>query len=148
MASELVMLAGVTQGVEQIELKKGIKTGLPGDKTHSTLQLANALAYTYKRDTVRIDGNVVKASHGETRTEILGSGDGSKPLQQFSLKQPPLTFVSASNPSGVDSTLKVYVNDVQWHESGTLVGLGGTDRHFMTQTDDEGKTTVIFGNGL
>lgn len=137
MARELVMVSGVEQGFDDT---------LPGDKTLSTLVLANSLAYAYKRGSVTIYGNVVKATHGETRTETLGSGDGSNPLQQFSLKQPPLTFVSASNPSGVDSTLKVYINDVQWHESGTLVGLGGTDRHFVTQTDDEGKTTVIFGN--
>jgi predicted phage baseplate assembly protein len=125
----------------------GAPTPLPGDKTHTFIKLAEQLAYCFKRDTVEIHGNVITATHGETRTESLGSGDGSKPLQQFILKQPPLTFVAASNPSGVDSTLKVYVNDVQWRESDTLVGLSGNDRRFVTQTDDEGNTAVIFGNG-
>jgi hypothetical protein len=144
-ASELVMLAGVTQDVETLE---NGKTNQPGDKTHTFLTVAEkGLAYRYKRDTVKIYGNVVKATHGETRNETLGGGDGSKGFQQFTLKQPPLTFVSAPNPAGVDSTLVVRVNDVQWHETESLAGLLPTDRKFITRTDDEGKTTVIFGNG-
>lgn len=153
--SELSMLSTVSQSVRmqsQQPSQDGDTTPLadmplPGDKTHTFIKLAERLAYCFKRDTVKIYGNVVVATHGETRTESLGSGDGSKPLQQFILKQPPLTFVSAPNPSGVDSTLKVYINDVQWHESNTLFGLQGRDRRFVTQTDDEGKTAVIFGNG-
>src|SRR4030095_10712846 len=62
-------------------------------------------------------------------------------------KQPPLTFIPAPNPKGDDSTLKVYVNDVEWHETDTLAGLGPKDRKFITKTDDDNKTSVIFGNG-
>ena len=138
--SELSMLSTVSQNVNS-------KTLLPGDKIHTFIKLAERLAYCFKRDSVKIYGNVVVATHGETRTETLGSGDGSKPLQQFTLKQPPLTFVPAPNPSGVDSTLKIYINDVQWHESHTLFGLQAKERRFVTQTDDDGKTAVIFGNG-
>jgi hypothetical protein len=136
-ASELVMLAGVQQGPD---------LDLPGDKIHTTLRLANKLAYCYKRDTVTIYGNVVKATHGETRPEVLGSGDGSKTLQSFTLKQPPLTHVSAPTPAGVASTLHVRVNDVEWHEVDSLAGLGPNDRNFITRTDDDAKTTVGFGN--
>jgi predicted phage baseplate assembly protein len=89
----------------------------------------------------------VKATHGETRQETLGNGDGSQAFQQFTLKQPPLTFVSASNPSGVDSTLEVFVNNVQWHEADTLAGHGPKDRIFVTKTGDDDKTIVTFGNG-
>jgi hypothetical protein len=60
---------------------------LPGDTLHTTLIFVEPLAYTYKRDTVTINANVAKASHGETRKEVLGSGDGSKALQQFTLKR-------------------------------------------------------------
>ncbi len=136
--SELLMIAG---------LKHDYDPSLPGDKIHTTLSLATPLAYRYRRDTLSIYGNVVKATHGETRNETLGSGDGSQALQSFVLKQPPLTFVPAPNPSGVDSTLKVYVNDVEWHETDTLAGLGPKDRNFVTKTDDAAKTAVIFGNG-
>lgn len=152
--SELAMLASVTQAVG-VQLKGSDRNGepspdftiLPGDKTRTFIQLAKELEYCFKRDTVAIYGNVVKATHGETRKEVLGSGDGAKALQSFFLKQPPLTYVSASNPSGVDSTLRVYVNDVQWKEMDALAGLSPTDRNFITKTDDDSKTTIVFGNG-
>lgn len=137
-ATELVMLAGVVQDYDP---------AVPGETIHTRLQLANDLAYCYKRDTVTIYGNVAKATHGETRQEVLGSGDGSKPFQRFTLKQPPVTFVSAPTPSGVASSLVVRVNDIQWHEAESLVGLAPADRQFTTQTDDEEKMTVIFGDG-
>ena len=132
----------------------GIKAGnfwgwrISTGKVFTILTLANALAYSYDLNTVTIYGNVVKATNGATCQEVLGNGDGSQAWQQFTLKQPPLTFVSAANPSGVDSTLVVRVNDVEWHETDTLAGLGPKDRKFITQTDDGGNTTVIFGNGL
>jgi predicted phage baseplate assembly protein len=151
--SELAMLATVTQDVQQRQQPPDTDgtspslTPLTGDKLHTFINLANKLEYCFKRDTVTIYGNVVKATHGETRKEVLGSGDGAKALQSFVLKPPPLTFVSASNPSGVDSTLKVYINNVQWRETDSLAGLSPTDRSFITKTDDEGKTMVVFGSG-
>ena len=137
-ASELVMLAGVEQGFD---------TNLPDDKIHSTLILANDLAYCYKRETATIYGNVARATHGETRTEVLGSGDASKALQQFSLKQTPLTYVAATTPTGTESTLKAYVNDIRWHEAKSLTELKPTHRRFITRTDDQDETTLVFGDG-
>jgi predicted phage baseplate assembly protein len=137
-ASELLMVSG---------LRQDFNASLPGDTTHTTLLLGTPTAYSYKRDTLVIYGNVVKATHGETRNETLGSGDGSQALQSFTLKQPPLTYVPAPVPSGIQSTLKVYVNNVQWHEVDTLAGLGPKDRNFITQTDDNAVPTVIFGDG-
>jgi hypothetical protein len=137
-ASELLMVSGLRQDFDAT---------LPGDKTRTTLLLATPTANSYKRETVTIYANVVKATHGETRNETLGNGDGSQAFQQFTLKQPPLTFVSAPNPSGVDSTLEIFVNDVQWHEANTLAGHGPKDRIFVTKTGDDDKTTVTFGNG-
>ena len=142
-ASELVMLSGVTQRVAKV---KGSNDNLPGDKTHTFLQLAKPLEYQYKRDTVTIYGNVVKASHGETRSEVLGSGDGSKAFQHFPLRQPPLTYLAAPTAAGAVSTLAVRVNDILWHEADSLAGLKPSDRLYITKTDDD-KTTVIFGNG-
>jgi len=137
--AELVMLA---------EVQHYIDTTLPGDTTHTYIRFAQPLAFTYKRDTVIIYGNVVKATHGETRNETLGAGDGSKVLQSFALRQPPLTYVPSPTPAGAESTLKVYVNDVEWHEADALADLGRRDRAFITKTDDDGKTTVVFGNGV
>ncbi len=145
--SELVMLAAVRQGVSQVRDPKNRLINLPGDTTHTTLVLAEGLAYSYKRDTVTIYGNVAPATHGETRQEILGSGDGSKALQQFTLRQAPLTYTAATTPSGVASSLAVYVNNIRWHETSSLAGLGPSDRNFVTRSDDANKTTIVFGNG-
>jgi predicted phage baseplate assembly protein len=148
-ASELVMLSGVRQGVKQISSDDNkAAIDLPNDTTHTFIQLATPLAYKYKRDTVTIYGNVVKATHGETRTEILGSGDSSQVFQQFMLRQPPLTYVAAPILAGAASTLELRVNDLLWHETDSLVELQPTDRKYITRTDDEDKTTVIFGNRL
>jgi uncharacterized phage protein gp47/JayE len=146
-ASELVMLSGVIQDVFKVDLGNGQTADLPGDKTHTFLQLANGLAYCYKRDTVTIYGNVVKATHGETRQEVLGSGDSRQAWQSFTLKQSPLTFVSAPTAAGAASTLEVRVNDVRWHEAEGLFLAGPNDRDYVTTTDDDSKTGVTFGDG-
>src|SRR5260370_39355307 len=141
------MLAEVRHGVMLVGEARGPEDGLPGDVTHTLTQRAKQLEYFYKRDSVTIYDNVVKATHGETRNEVLGAGDATKPFQSFTLRQPPLTYVASSTPAGADSTLKVYVNDVQWKETDTLVDLAPIDRSFVTRTDDESKTAIIFGNG-
>jgi Baseplate J-like protein len=148
--AELVMLNVVRHGTKRLPMsseKSGETVALPGDKTHTFLTLSHSLAYCYKRDTLIIYGNVVKATHGETRIEVLGNGDGSKPMQTFALRQSPLTYLSAGTPDGAASTLVVRVNDVQWHETDSLAGLKPADRLFFTETDDESKTKIVFGNG-
>lgn len=137
-AVELVMLAGVEQKADPL---------LPGDKTHTALILENDLAYAYRRASVKIYGNVVKATNGETRNEVMGSGDATQAFQQFALKQPPLTYVSAPTVDGIESTLHVRVNDVEWHESDSLALLTSADRNYVTVTDDDAKTSVVFGDG-
>ena len=137
-ATELVMLAAIDQRFDP---------NLKGDKTHTFLRLSTDLGFSYKRDTLIVYGNVVNATHGETRKETLGSGNASKPLQEFTLKQSPLTFVAASNPDGVESTLQVRVNDVLWHETDGLADLGPHDYHYVTKANDDDKTSVIFGTG-
>jgi hypothetical protein len=117
------------------------------DSAHTILQFAKPLAFPYLRDTVTIYGNVVKATHGETRNETLGGGDGSKAFQTFALRQFPLTYVSADTPEGAASTLKVYVNDVEWHEAKRLADLDPSDRSFLTSTGDDDKTSITFGDG-
>ncbi|MEK8033512.1 putative baseplate assembly protein [Ideonella sp. DXS29W] len=137
-AAELMMVSSLVHGYD---------AHLPGDKIHTTLQLATRSAFRYKRDTVTVFGNVVRATHGETRQELLGSGDATQALQSFTLKQPPLTFVSAPTAAGAESTLYVYVDDVRWHETGSLAWLGPKDRGFVTRTDDAGATHITFGDG-
>jgi predicted phage baseplate assembly protein len=138
-AQELVMIAGIEQRYDP---------SLQGDSAHTSLVLANeGLSYEYKRDTVTFYANVVKATHGETRQEVLGSGDGAQAFQRFDLKQGPLTYVAAPNPDGVASTLEVRVDGVRWHEAEMLFALEPGSRSYITQADNEQKTTVVFGDG-
>ncbi len=157
--SELVMLAAVGNGKKTIENEvqskgealpggdKGSPPPLPDDKTHTFLKLSESLAYCYRRDTVSIYANVTKATHGETRNEVLGSGDGSRAFQEFQLRQSPLTYLAAPTPAGAESTLKARVDDVLWHETDSLAGLEPIDRNYITTKDDDSKTTAVFGNG-
>ncbi|WP_233260116.1 putative baseplate assembly protein [Luteibacter sp. OK325] len=139
-AAELVMIAGIEQGSN---------SQLPGDTVHSTLVFASkGLAYQYVRSTVSIYANVVRATNGETRNEVLGNGDGTVAMPTFALKQAPLTFVSAPTVDGVQSTLKVVVNGVRWHEVDSLAGATNADRSFVTSTADDGKISVTFGDGV
>ena len=151
-SSELLMLSEVRHGVApagpQVSDAKEGPPPLPGDKLHTYIKVATALAYCYKRDKATIYGNVVHATHGETRRESLGNGDATQIFQQATLKQPPLTYVSAATVSGVESSLQVIVNDIIWHESDSLAGLGPNDRSFITKTADDNTTTVVFGDGV
>lgn len=137
-SAELTMLATIQQ----------VTAGAPGEQSRTVITLATALSYTYQRDSVTIYANVTHATHGQTRHEVLGSGDASQARQQFTLKQPPLTYVSAATPAGAASTLQVRVNDLLWHEAAGPSDLAPNDRKYITRTADDATTTVVFGDGV
>ena len=114
---------------------------------YTQITLETKLNNDYVRDTVIIYGNVARATHGETKTEVLGSGNASQSYQHFTLRQSPLTYVTADTPSGAESTLQVRVNDILWHEVPTLYGRNSDERVYITRIDDDGKTTIQFGDG-
>jgi hypothetical protein len=113
------------------------------------LNFTGNLTHIYKRDTVTINANVAHATHGETtKTEVLGSGDGSQPFQRFALKQKPLTYVSAATATGTKSTLEVRVNNVLWDETRTLYKLPPEERAYVIRRTDDDQTNVQFGDGI
>jgi predicted phage baseplate assembly protein len=112
------------------------------------IRFERPLANDYLLESVRINANVAPATHGETRAEVLGSGDATQVFQKFVLKHPPLTYLSASNAAGAESTIQVYVNDVRWEERPTLYAAGPNDRVFIIRHDTQGNTYVQFGDGL
>lgn len=129
MVSELIEIAEVV-GVDKILLKA-------------------PLSNVYLRHTVEINANVALATHGETKSEILGSGSGALVFQKFKLKQIPLTYIASSvSASGAESTLEIRVNDIKWKESSTLFGKSPNDRAFVTRAEDDGITFVQFGDGI
>lgn len=149
-SSELAMIASVEHRVATVPCPHpgGGEEDLPGDHLHTFLCLAVPLAYRYRRPTVTVYGNVVRATHGETRTEVLGSGDATRRFPQFALKQPPLTYLPAPTAAGATSTLEVFVDGVRWHEAEDLIGAGPNDRRYLVHTDDAGAARVGFGDGV
>jgi len=136
---ELAMLSGLTHGYDP---------ELPGDATHTTLILATPIGYAYRRDTVVISSNVAAANHGETRAETLGAGDATKPFLSFDLKQSPLTFTPEISAAGVRSSLHVLVDEVEWREAPSLVGLAPGEHAYVTRIAEDGKVSVTFGDGV
>ncbi|MFJ5110533.1 putative baseplate assembly protein [Streptomyces sp. NPDC088551] len=137
--TELAVIAAVEQALDP---------RLPGDHVHTKLTLTTDLAHRYRRDTVRVQGNVVPASHGESRDEPIGSGDADRINQTFPLWQSPLTWLPADNPLGATPTLEVRVDGLLWHAVDSLAGRGPRDRVYVTGTAADGRTTVTFGDGV
>jgi predicted phage baseplate assembly protein len=91
-------------------------------------------------------GNVARASQGQTVTgEVVGSGDASATFQSFTLQRQPLTYVPSSAPGGVNSTLRLFVNQLQWTEVPELFGQSPAAQVFSTRTTENGKTLIQAG---
>ena len=112
------------------------------------LTLNAALAGIYDATTVTVNANAVQATNGQTVQEILGSGDATNDALSFTLKQSPLTYVTAPSGSGAQSTLQVWVNNLRWTEVPNLLSSGPADRVFVTSVNPSGQTVVTFGNGI
>jgi hypothetical protein len=121
-------------------------TAVAGDFT--TLGLSAALGRVYDAASTSVNANAVGCTHGETQQEILGSGDATNDALQFTLKQAPLTYVSAATGNGAASTLQVWVNNLQWHELPNMLAAASADRVFTTQPTQSGNVAVQFGNGI
>ncbi|OAI56722.1 hypothetical protein AYO49_03685 [Verrucomicrobiaceae bacterium SCGC AG-212-N21] len=145
-SEELALIAGV----EHVLLPSVADSTVPkpGDAPHTLITLSKALSNAYQRSSVTIFGNVVEATHGETRKEVLGGGDARRTGQTFVLRQPPLTYVPADTESGVRNSLQLRVNGVLWHEQPDFLLSGPADRDYVVTADDGGVTRVMTGDGL
>lgn len=119
----------------------------PDDQLLPILTLTQPLQNSYDPATTVIYANVTPATHGETITEVLGSGDGTVANQRFMLNKPPLTYIPATTPSGAKTTLELFVDGVRWQEVPSLYELNHFDQSYITRIDDDGATTIIFGDG-
>ena len=125
------------KSLKQIYVSKGL----------TVLIFDTPLDYSYIRKTVTVNANVANATHGETVKEILGSGNAASIFQKFVLKQNPLTHISSTAPSGTASTLEIRVNNILWHEVSSFFERVPYEHIYIVRQDDEGVTTVIFGDG-
>ena len=143
----LVLVSGTTtEGRRAVEAMV-LADAFPSTDGLTVLRFEGELANEYLLDSVTITANVASATHGERREEVLGNGDAGVAYQRFTLRESPLTYVRSTTPGGTESTLQVRVNDVLWREVTSLYGRGPNERVYTTLRDDEGKTTVQFGDG-
>jgi predicted phage baseplate assembly protein len=149
-AAELAMVAGVSQRLDRIVAGRPVLQNGQGPQTR--LLLANELAYTYRRSTVQLYGNVVAATQGETRQDVLGHGDAGQAGQVMPLhlvaEQTPLTWTAADNPLGAETTLTTRVDGVAWHETDALALSGPNDHSYVLRTEPGGGESVVFGDGV
>ncbi|MER5911353.1 putative baseplate assembly protein [Streptomyces sp. NPDC001982] len=138
-ATEVVTIAAADPAVDP---------QLPGDHVHTQLTLTADLVHRYRRASVRILGNVVEVTHGESREEAIGSGDSDRVNQTFALWQSPLTWLADDTPLGATPVLEIRVDGLLWHEVDSLAGRGSTERVYITGTTADGRTTVTFGDGV
>jgi hypothetical protein len=124
-----------------------IKSVTHGSRT-TTIVFDRPLSRSYPRAAFRFHANVARSTHGAAREEVLGSGDAGAAFQTFTLSEKPLTYVSAETPSGRLSTLTVWVNRLLWAEVESFVGQPADARVYVTRRSDEGKVSIIFGDGL
>lgn len=146
-SGQLLIVSGRESNSDEMHSEVVTLLGTELDENITKIVFDPPLSHSYKRDTVTINANVVRATHGETVHEVLGSGSAVEPNQCFILKKPPLTYISAPTPSGAVSTLEVRVNRVQWQESFSLYGLNTNNQGYIVRIDDDGKTNITFGDG-
>ena len=112
------------------------------------LTIEPSAAFALDADSAAMLGNVAAASHGETvRNEILGDGDAARAFQRFLLKKKPVTHLPAATPTGIESSLQLFVNGVRWREVDTLYGAGENEQVYVSQVADDGTLTALTGDG-
>jgi hypothetical protein len=99
----------------------------------------------------RILTNLLPVSRGKSVVgEVLGNGNTLIAGQDFVLQNAPVTYLqSPDSASGDDykSTVRVWVNQLEWAEVRSFYGQSAVAQVFLTREDDQGKTHVVFGDG-
>jgi len=119
------------------------------DPDGAWLDLADPLPEGTTAGNLKIYGNVATAGHGESRSQrVLGSGDGTRINQCFTLDVGNLSFVAdAAMSSGVSAAVEVSVAGETWTQVGSLKDSGPSDAHYQVRCDQDGKAEIQFGDG-
>lgn len=132
----------------------------PADAAINTANTPEALPSTARLWTLRLEvpggfpadwpmgdvellANVIRVSHGETRTDILGGSDGVTPHQEFALKGAPVTHLPGA--IGATMALELRVDGVLWDLVGDFHAAGPDRRAHLAETDAEGAVRIRFG---
>ena len=133
--------------VSEIALVESI-TNVTAPYPHTRIQLQSNLLNCYDRTSTSVNANVALADHGQSVSEILGSGNASTANQKFTLKQTPLTYIQAPTPTGRQSTLQVQVDGVSWTGVPSLFEKDPSQQVFATLDQLDGSARIIFGDGI
>lgn len=101
----------------------------------------------YPRSRVVINANVVRATHGETRGEVLGRGNGRPSRHGCFVKSHTLRHTVSTGAGTKDSRTKTHIGDMLWYEAESITDPDSSGSHFIVTTDEDGKSTVIFVDG-
>ncbi|MEU7602708.1 hypothetical protein [Streptomyces sp. NPDC041003] len=144
----LVQGTDVHSGTARGELARVAACTVNTAGTVMTVTLDRELEQAYRPDTVAVLGNVVSATHGESVSHVLGSGDGARRFTALPVWRQPLTYVRAAVSGGATSTLAIRVDGELWHEVSTLYEAGPNDRVFVVRNAEGGTATALFGDGV
>ena len=126
-----------------VEATASVTSSTPGQMTVASFTTTPPAMTT----PLRVLHNVFDVSRGQSvSAEILGSGDAAVAAQSFKLKKSPLTYYASGD--SFKSSLRVYVNGVQWTEAESFYDQPPDAKVFVTREDNEQKTHVQFGDGI
>ncbi|MEO8454457.1 MAG: putative baseplate assembly protein [Sphingomicrobium sp.] len=144
----LIVRGMTTGGTGEISVQATLVAAQAIGPGLTELQIVPALAEALRRDSVIIHANVALASHGESASQILGSGSAAQRFQRFELKQLPLTYRGAGSGSGAAAELVVRIGGIAWRQRPTLFDAASTDRVYTVRVDEQGRTFIAFGDGV
>lgn len=142
--TQLLLVTPAGTGLESDLVKvTAVATGPP-----DALTITPPLTHVYVPGDTAVYANVATATHGETQKEqVLGSG-ASHEWQDFPLAVAPVTYVpDPAAERGAATTLRVFVDGVQWNEVPSFYGRSPDDAVVTTTVDAVGKLHVGFGDG-
>jgi predicted phage baseplate assembly protein len=130
----------------------GAQAGATVQSGKTTLQLDSPQPVRQELQApLRVYFRPLTVSRGATVAgEVVGSGDSSIAGQDFTLSKAPVTYLqdpgSRSGP-GYSSTVRVWVDGIEWHEVQSFYGQPRDAHVFVTIEDQSGSTHVLFGDG-
>ena len=148
--NRLLILTENVAGRELLEEVRVAKVTLRsvGEKVHTELELKRAIGNGFTKNGVKIRGNVVSVIQGKSAPKtILGSGRGEVAYQVFDLPAIPLTFERRGREGG-KGAIDLTVDDLPWEQKNDFLASGPDDRHYVIETDFEGKSHILFGDGV
>ncbi|MCP4936300.1 MAG: hypothetical protein GY927_19370 [bacterium] len=109
-----------------------------------TLQMEEgAVIGDFAKGMTNILANVASVSHGESRTEAIGSSDGASPYQVFDIKKSPVTNINGA--IGAEIELEVRVNGVLWELKEDFYGVDSDARVLRYERDADQQVSIHCG---